>query len=187
MLMLVTGVLLFAGVHFIPSLTPNIKADAVNRIGVDGYKGLFSLLLLGSFALMISGWRTALAVTLYAPPAGAHKFAIALVVIAFYLMTASALRSRIRSVVRHPQLTGVTLWGIGHLLLNGDSRSVVLFGGLAIWATLEMIAISRREGVWIKGSPPGWGVEITALLVTAVSVGIVVLIHPWLSGVPVWW
>lgn len=187
MLMLVTGVLLFAGVHFVPSLTPNIKAHALDKIGEGGYKGLFSLLLLGSVALIISGWRTAPAVTLYAPPAGAHQFAIVLLVIAFWLMSASALRSRIRSVVRHPQLTGVALWGVGHLLLNGDSRSLALFGGLAIWATLEMIAISRREGVWIKGSPPAWGAEIAALLVTALSVGIVVYIHPWLSGVPVWW
>jgi uncharacterized membrane protein len=126
-------------------------------------------------------------VTLYHPPGHLHRFAIFLLLVAFWLMTASALRSRIRSVVRHPQLTGVALWGISHLLLNGDSRAAVLFGGLTAWAVVEIIAISRREGVWIKGGHPGWGAELATLLVTALSVGMILYIHPWLTGTTVRW
>jgi len=185
--LLVLGVLLFASVHLVPSLAPGVKAVARERIGEGGYKGLFSLLLLGSFALMITGWRNTDPVPIYQVPAVVHKLAILLVVAAFWLMAASATRSRIRSIIRHPQLTWVALWGIAHLLLNGDSRALVLFGGLTAWSLLEMPAISRREGVWIKGEPPGWGAELTTLLIAALTVGIVIYIHPWLSGVPVWW
>jgi len=187
MTMLVLGVLLFAGVHLIPSLAPGMKTGALRRLGEGGYKGLFSLLLLGSFALMIGGWRSADPVAIYQLPAIVHKVAILLVVVAFWLMAASATRSRIRSIFRHPQLTGVALWGIAHLLLNGDSRALVLFGGLTVWSLLEMPAISRREGVWIRQGAPGWRVEIITVLITALVVSFVIYIHPWLSGMPVRW
>jgi uncharacterized membrane protein len=187
MAMLVLGVLLFAGVHLVPSLAPGVRASAWERLGEGGYKGIFSLLLLGSFALMIMGWRNSTPVMLYGTPELLHRLAICLLVVAFWLMTASATPSRIRSAVRHPQLTGVALWGVSHLMLNGDSRALILFGGLASWSIVEIIAISRREGVWIKAEKPGWGAEITTLLVTAASVALFVYLHPWISGVPVRW
>ncbi len=59
MVLLLLGVLLFALVHFVPSLTPTLRHGAITKIREDGYKGLFSLLLLASFALMIIGWRSA--------------------------------------------------------------------------------------------------------------------------------
>lgn len=188
MTLLVIGILLFAGVHLIPSLAAGVKLGALKKMGEGGYKGLFSLLLLGALALMVAGWRSADPETIYSPSAMLHRFAIFVLVLAFWLMTASAIRSRIRAVVRHPQLTGIALWGIGHLLLNGDTRAVVLFGGLTVWSVVEIFAISRRDGVWIKGSSPaGWGAELAVLFLTALAVGIAVYIHPWLSGVPVWW
>lgn len=187
MSMLVLGLLLFAGVHFIPSLAPGIKNGVVGKMGENGYKGVFSLLLLCALALIILGWRSAEPVYLYTPPIALHKVAICLMVVAFWIMTASNSKSRIRQFIRHPQLTGVALWAGSHLLLNGDNRSLVLFGGLALWSVIEMVSISKRDGVWIKEEPPGWGAEIVTLLVTAVSVSVLIYLHPWLSGVPVSW
>jgi uncharacterized membrane protein len=186
MTLLVLGMLLFAVVHFIPSLAPAIKSGALERLGEGPYKGIFSLLLLGAIALIIIGWRSVVPVLLYVPPAGLHTFALALLGVAFLLMVVSARNSRLRRVIRHPQLTGVALWGIAHLLLNGDNRSLVLFGGMAAWALIEMLAINRRQGVWIKAEVPSWGAEIVTVGVTAITVAVVVYIHPWLSGVPVW-
>lgn len=187
MTMLVLGLLLFAGVHFVPSLAPGIKRGVMERLGEGGYKGIFSLLLLGALALIILGWRSAQPVHVYTPPAALHAAALCLMVVAFWIMTASNSKSRIRQVIRHPQLTGVALWGVSHLLLNGDSRSLVLFGGLIAWSVIEIVSISRREGVWIKDAVPGWGSEGVTLLITAVSVGVLIYLHPWLSGVPVRW
>jgi uncharacterized membrane protein len=186
MLMLVLGMLLFAGVHFIPSVAPSLKAGAMRRFGEGPYKGTFSLLLLVAFALIIVGWRSVEPVPVYPPPGTLHVFALGLLGIAFLLMAASARNSRLRLLIRHPQLTGVALWGIAHLLLNGDNRSLVLFGGMALWAVLEMVAINRRDGVWIKGTPPSWGAELVTLCIAAITVAVVVFIHPWISGLPVW-
>lgn len=186
MALLVLGVVLFAGVHFIPSLAPGIKAAWVGKLGENGFKGVFSLLLLASFALMIFGWRSTSPALLYAPPLALHVPALVLVALGFLVMVTANRKSRIRRVVRHPQLTGVAMWGVAHLLMNGEDRSVVLFGGLTVWAIGEIFAINRREGVWIKEEPPGWGTEVVTVLIAALVIGVLVAIHPWLSGVPVW-
>ncbi len=187
MTMLISGILLFAIVHFIPSFAPSLKAGAIKRIGEGGYKGIFSLLLLASFAMMIIGWRGAQPTSLYLPPGELHKVAIGLLAVAFLLMAVSQRNSRLRLLIRHPQLTGVALWGISHLLLNGDNRSVALFGGMTLWALIEIVAISRRQGVWIKSDAPSWGAEGITVLIAAITVGVIVYIHPWLSCVPVSW
>jgi len=178
--------LLFAIVHFIPSLAPAVKQGAIQRLGDGPYKGLFSLLLLAAFALIILGWRSVAPVPVYTPPIGLHGFALGLLGLAFVLLAVSARNSRLRLLIRHPQLTGVALWGIGHLLLNGDNRSLVLFGGMAAWALVEMVAISRRQGVWIKAGVPGWGAELVTVGIAAITVAVVIYIHPWISGKPVW-
>jgi len=187
MTLLVSGIFLFAFVHFIPSLAPSIKAAGLRRLGEGGYKGIFSLLLLASFALIIIGWRRAEPTPLYPPPLGLHKVALGLLALAFLLLAVSTRSSRLRLLIRHPQLTGVALWGSSHLLLNGDNRSVVLFGGMTLWALIEIVAISRREGVWIKGETPAWGAELVTVIIAGITVAVVVYIHPWLSGVPVSW
>ena len=136
---------------------------------------------------MIMGWRSSDPVTIYTAPASLHKFAIGLLIAAFWLMAVSSRASRLRQFVRHPQLTGVALWGFSHLLLNGDSRALVLFGGMTVWSLIEIVAISKREGVWIKDNAPSWSAEIVTVIIAAITIGVVVYIHPWLSGVPVSW
>ncbi len=185
MALLVLGILLFAGIHFIPSLAPGLKASWLGRLGENGYKGTFALLALASFALIITGWRSAQPEFLYTPSPALRHPAMLLLVVAFLLMVVSSRNSRLSRLVRHPQLTGVTAWGIAHLLLNGDNRSLVLFGGMAVWAMVEMITINRRDGAWIKGAAPSWGAEIVTLVIALVIVAVVVKIHPWLTGMPV--
>lgn len=187
MTMLTMGILIFALVHFIPSMAPTIKANTINRIGEGGYKGSFSLLLLASFALMIFGWRSAMPEIVYMPPPALHTFALGLMLFAFLLLVISSRKSRLRLFIRHPQLSGVTLWGVSHLLLNGDSRSVMLFAGMTLWALFEIVAINKRDGAWIKEEVPSWGSELVNVVIAAITVAVVVYLHPWLSGLPVRW
>lgn len=185
MALLILGMLVFAAVHFIPALAPALRTSWQQRFGENGYKGLFSLLLLASFGLLIVGWRGTAPTFLYAPLAELRLPALALLVFAFFLLVISNRPSRLRRIIRHPQLSGVALWGIAHLLLNGDSRSAVLFGGMAVWAVVEIWAINRRDGVWIKSEVPAPSADIVNVLATAVIVAVVMYIHPWLSGVAV--
>ncbi|MEZ5570059.1 MAG: NnrU family protein [Halioglobus sp.] len=185
MLLLLLGISLFASVHFIPSLAPALKSAWQRSLGDNGYKGLFSLLLLAALAMIILGWRSASPVYLYSPPPALQPLALGILLIAILLLVVSNRASRVRNLVRHPQLTGVALWGAAHLMLNGDSRSLVLFAGLSLWAAGEIFAINRREGVWIKTDTPGWGSEVVTVAIAVLLVVIVIAAHPWLAGVPV--
>ena len=100
-------------------------------------------------------------------------------------MVVSSRPSRLRRVIRHPQLSGVALWGIAHLLLNGDSRALLLFGGMTVWALVEMAAINHRDGVWIKAEAPKPGTDLLNLLITGVVVALLAYLHPWLAGVAI--
>ena len=185
MSLLAIGLLLFTGVHLIPALAPGLRERWYSRMGEAGYKGTFSLLLLLGIGLIVAGWRSAQPAVLYMLPPAAHSLAMGLLVIAFLLLVVSTRKSRLRRWIRHPQLTGVLLWGVAHLLLNGDTRSLVLFGGIALWALVEIIAINRREGVWVKDAVPGWAAEGITLVMTVVVIGVVVYVHPWIAGMPV--
>ncbi len=185
MTLLILGVLLFAGVHLVPALAPGLRAAWLGKMGEGGYKGTFSLLLVASFALMTFGWKTAEATVLYSPSLALRQPGIALLILAFILLVAGSRNSRLRQWVRHPQLTGVLLWAVAHLLMNGDSRSLVLFSGMAIWSCVEIIAISKREGVWIKGDVPSIGADVLTVVIALVAVIAVMFAHPYISGVAV--
>jgi len=184
-ILLAIGVLAFAGLHLVKSLAPGLRTQLQQRFTENGYKGIFSLLVLGSMALIVFGWRGAEPQFLYSPLPGLRTAGLALLVLAFLLMVVSARPSRLRRLVRHPQLTGVALWGLAHLLLNGDSRSLLLFGGMLVWAVAEIFAINRRDGVWIKAEAPAPGADIANLVIAGIVVVVLVYIHPWIAGVTI--
>ncbi|MBT8087589.1 MAG: NnrU family protein, partial [Gammaproteobacteria bacterium] len=104
---------------------------------------------------------------------------------AFILFAASAIPGNIRRFVRHPQMTAVILWGTAHLLTNGSSRAVILFGGMTLWAVLEVVLINKRDGQWQK--PDKAAIKLDAI---TVGVGVVLYFalayfHKSLFGVPV--
>ena len=83
-------------------------------------------------------------------------------------------------------LTGVLIWALGHLLANGDNKSLVLFGGLGLWALISIITISRNEGVWVKPAKiASVGREVLSVVIVATLYAILVFVHPWIAGVPV--
>lgn len=183
MTLLIAGLLVWSFVHFIPTLAGPLKQNLTDRFGPGGYKLIFTALILLSIALMVFGWRSIEPIFLYALPYGLKHVFMLLILIAFILMGASNYPTRIKSFVRHPQLTGVAVWALAHLLLNGDSRSVVLFGGLGIWALLEIILINRREGAWVKPAPAGWAREFRGLAISVVVFVVFAVAHPYFTGV----
>ncbi len=153
---LAIGVLLWSLVHFIPSVAAGFKKDMVNRFGEYPYKGAFTLLMVIALYLIISGWGSLTPVEpevlneIYtAPEWGGHAAAV-LVLIGFVLFLAPYPPNNFKRMFRHPQLIGFACWGLGHLLAVGTARAIVLFGGLTVWALLEMYLINKRDGVWVK-------------------------------------
>ena len=183
MIWLCIGVLLFMLVHFVPSLAVGLRSSLVSNVGEHPYRGLFSLLLVISIGLMVFGWRSTVPEFVYLPPAWGRPLTIALMLVSVMLFGAANYPTRIKRIVRHPQLTGLGLWSIGHLLSNGDSRSLVLFGGLGFWALVEMLLINRREGEWAKPDAPALSNEATGLVISVIVFLALVFLHPYYAGV----
>ncbi len=184
MTMLIIGVLLWSTLHLVPVIARGPRQSAIGTLGEGGYKGIFSLLMLTSLALMVFGWRGSVPQSVYIPSQEMRLAGLVLVVIGFIFMAAANRPSRFGRLVRHPQLFGVLLWAAAHLLANGDSRSLVLFGGLGGWCIIMMPLINRRDGAWNKPEAPSWLREIVGVVIALVVVAVVVAIHPWIAGMP---
>ena len=86
MAFIVSGILLWAAVHLIPSLGISFKQKITDRFGEGLYKAVFSVLLLLSVALIIYGWRTNEPVLLYLPVDSLRPLALFMVLLAFIIL-----------------------------------------------------------------------------------------------------
>nr|WP_246703708.1 NnrU family protein [Rhizobium sp. SEMIA 4085] len=50
----------------------------------------------------------------------------------------------VASITRHPVLWGFFLWAVGHVIVNGDLRSLLLFGGFALFAIGSVPMAEKR-------------------------------------------
>lgn len=147
---LLLGVLLWSILHFTPAVPLGIRASIIERIDLVVYKILFGVLMFVAVALLVLGWKGSTANMAFTPPGWASSLNLLLMFITSVLFMAPYLQNNIKRKIRHPQLVGVVLWGVGHVLATGQVRSLVLFGGLAIWAVIEIWLINRRDGAWSK-------------------------------------
>ena len=182
MIKLVLGVLLWSVMHFIPAIAVDFRKSLISKVGEKPYKGIFALLMVLSLYLVISGWKASIPESIYLPPVWGRHLTSLLVLVAFILFIASHHATNLKRIIRHPQLSGVALWGIAHLLANGEARSIVLFGGLALWAIIEIILLNRRDGAWVKPDPVPRKKDIILLVAGFTTYIIVALSQQWLFG-----
>lgn len=178
-LILIAGLALWSGVHLWKRLAPAHRASFGDR-----GKGLVAVLVLLSIVLMVWGYRAAEVVNLWFPPAFLTHPNNLLMLFAVYLYAASGMKTRITRAIRHPQLTAVKVWALGHLLVNGDLASVILFGGLLAWAVASVVLINRAVPRPAKPAPAPIGKEIGALVGSVVALVAIGYVHAWLGPWP---
>ena len=183
MAFLIAGVVLWAAVHLFPSLVPSARATLIKSLGENLYKGLVTVDIVIARALIVYGWRTTELAIWYVPPLLGSPIVTLLVFIAFYLFAAANAPGNTKRYLRHPMLTGTIVWGVAHLLANGENRSVVLFGGIALWAFISILLINRREGAYEKPGPVPLSRDLMTFAATAVVFAIVLFGHEWAFGV----
>lgn len=187
MSLLIAGLLLFLGIHSVAIFTPGLRAGAVERLGLWPWKGVYSLVAIAGFALIVIGYGQARMqpVWLYQPPAGLRHLSMLLMLPVFPLLLAAYLPGRIQRAAKHPMLVATKLWALAHLLVNGGLHDVLLFGGFLAWAVADRISVKRRANVV---PPPGapataWNDAIAVVAGLALYVGFVVWLHRALIGV----
>ncbi|WP_295046099.1 NnrU family protein [uncultured Paracoccus sp.] len=179
MLILILGVALWWAAHLFKRLSPERRA----AMGDKG-RGIVTLLLGLSVVLMVIGYRRADGPFWWGPSPATVGINNLLVLLAFYLFAADGMKTRVTAWIRHPQLTAFSLWAVAHLLVNGDLPSLVLFGGLLIWALVEM-AVLNRAGAWQRRTGPfPVRKEIMAAAGAVIVMLAVGLIHGWVGPWP---
>jgi uncharacterized membrane protein len=184
MALLILGVLLWAVSHLFPAVGVDQRARLVQRLGEGRYRGLFSLVIALAVVLMVLGWKSAAPMPVYRAPSLGPPLTGMVMLVAMVLFFSARPKTNIKRALRHPQLTGVLVWALAHLLANGDSRSVVLFGGLAVWTIVQIIATNRRDGPWKKPDAVSLKMDAIPLVIGVVAYGVLLWAHPWLFGVP---
>ena len=88
---LVIGLVIFLGVHSVRVFAEPLRTQLRGQIGENGYKGLYTLLSLAGFALVVWGFGQARAqpVPLWAPMLWARHLASLLMLVSFIFLAAA--------------------------------------------------------------------------------------------------
>jgi len=183
MTLLILGLALWVGAHLFKRVAPGLRAP----MGDKG-KGAIAVVLVASVVLMVFGYRAAEGAVYWGRSPALVGINNLLMVVAFYIYAVGGPKGPrvwIGTKLRHPQLTGFALFAVAHLLVNGDVPSFILFGGLLVWALLEIVLINAQEPAW---TPPPRAAAAKEVIYVVAAVGVTVvimLIHNWL-GVQPW-
>lgn len=170
--LMILGMALWICAHFYKRMMPEHRQS----LGDKG-KGMVALALLVSIILMVIGYSYADYSIVYDLP-GARHLTILLMIIAVLFLGLGQSTSRLLPAMRHPMLTGFAIWCGTHLLVNGDSSSIVLFGGLGVWSVAQMWLINSGTGwapaVRKPGTPQG---DIKFAVIVVVVYVVLILLH----------
>jgi uncharacterized membrane protein len=184
MWLLVLGLVVWTVAHMLKRAAPDARAALAGALGAGPSRGVMALAIAVGVVLMIIGYRRAAVVPVYDPPSwGIHLNNLAMLG-AVALMGAGRSKGRARSWLRHPMLTGVVVWAIAHLLVNGDVASLLLFGWLGLWALASMALINAREPAWVRPAPGPVSGDVRLLVITLVVYAVIASVHTWLGYWP---
>ena len=187
MWVLIIGLILFLGVHSTKVLAPGFRESIIASKGNNAWRGIYSIGSLIGLGLVIWGYGLARYdnVFFYSPPVWASHLQLLLMIPAMILFVAAELPAgRIKKAVKNPMLVGVKVWAIGHLLVNGDLASYLLFGGFLAWAVLVVIDTKKR-GIQMPAETAARSDIISIVAGLVVWAVIAFWLHEWLIGVPV--
>jgi uncharacterized membrane protein len=180
MIWLILGLVVFLGVHSVRIVAPQWRQRLIGRVGGNAWKGIYSLLSLAGFVLLVWGYAQARAdgpSLVWLPPVGLRHAGSLLTLLAFVLLVAAYMpRNHIRRAVGHPMVIGVALWSIAHLLANGWLHGMLLFGAFLLWAVAAWVSAARR-GRDRATAPTSW---MMTTLTVFVGVGAWFVFARWL-------
>jgi uncharacterized membrane protein len=186
MTLFIVGLVLFLGIHSVAIVAPAYRDARVAR-NERAWKGLYSLVSIAGFVLLIYGFGVArqTPVVLWNPPTFMRHITLLLMVPVFPLLLAAYLPGRIAAAVKHPMLLSVKIWAFAHLLANGTLNDAILFAAFLAWAVIDRIAVKRRPVQRVIPGAPRSPLNDTIAVVGGLIIYVLFLFwaHRWLIGV----
>ena len=154
MFQLFLALVVFVALHSVPAI-PALRSRLIGLFGRRPYLIAYSLVSLATLAWVFYAALQIDFIALWDPQPWQAWVTLILTPIGLFfllagLMSPNPLSVSIRNdvqpgavtcVTRHPILWGFLLWSGSHVLANGDLRSLILFGGLALFSAF---------GIWIS-------------------------------------
>jgi len=185
---LILGLAIFLAAHSVRIVAEDWRIRQIERLGPNGWKGIYTIVSLIGFGLMVWGYGLTRQspVDVWMPPLWTRHLAALLTLPAFLLLAAAYVpRNRVKSTLHHPMILGVKIWALSHLVANGRLGDLVLFGAFLLWAVLDFRAARQRDRKLGTQYPGGTlaGDAITVVVGLAAWVAFALYLHAWLIGV----
>ena len=163
MTLLILAAALWVFVHVGISGT-SLRDAVVARLGEGRFMLAFSIASVVSITLLVLAWQNAETTFLWSAPGWLRWILALLMLPSFVLFMASHKRNPtavgnkglgeeprgIQRVTRHPMLMSFAIWGLVHVIGNGDAAALVFFGAFLVTAVAGMPSIdaklARRHG-----------------------------------------
>jgi len=150
MLLFILGLIIFFGIHMLPFF-PEYRAQLIEKIDNDMidaeglYKVIFGVISLLGLIFIGIGKGSMEFVGLWSTPIFFRYITVVLIPVAFILMVAAYTPNNIKRYVPHPMLTGVIIWGVIHMMVNGDVAAIILFGSFVVYSVVAIKLANRRQ------------------------------------------
>lgn len=185
--LLITGLVIFFAAHFYSTFRSRAPGkDIKERLGEGPYMGLYSLVSLAGFGLIIYGYMQAPPTgNLYVGPEWARHASMTLMLVAFILLMAAYVPgTHIKKLIKHPMLSAVILWSVAHLITGASQQKALVFGSFLIFSIVDFIAVSMRSSDE-PNSAPRIMQDVIAIIVGAGVYAVMVFwAHEFLFGIP---
>jgi uncharacterized membrane protein len=180
---LILGLVVFLGIHSTRIVAEGPRQAFIAQRGEKAWKGLYTVVSLVGFALLVWGYGQARQqpVVLWAAPTWLRHVAALLTLISFVLLAAAYVpRNAIKARLHHPMTVGVKVWAFAHLIANNTLADVLLFGGFLAWSIATFAAARRRDRAngttYAAGTASGTAITMVIGVVTWVAFAL------WLHG-----
>jgi hypothetical protein len=146
--LLILGLVVFLGVHSLRIFAESRRAHYLAVLGEKKFKGLYALVSLLGFLILIAGFSQARLTPewIWVPPAAAKHAMFFLMWLSFVLLAATYINGNvIKDRIGHPMVVSVKVWALAHLIVNGQAHQIVLFAAFLIWAVLSFRTSRKRD------------------------------------------
>ena len=112
---LILGLVIFLGAHSLRLFADGWRQRQIERLGVNGWKGLFSLVSIAGFVLIVWGFGQARLQPelLYTPPPALRHLNALFTLVAFVLFVAAKVpRDHFKQKIVHRMLASVKSWAV---------------------------------------------------------------------------
>ncbi|HLI12215.1 MAG TPA: NnrU family protein [Alphaproteobacteria bacterium] len=184
---LLAATIAFAGGHFL--LSHPLRMPLIGALGEKPFRGVYALVAGATFAWMLFAYGAAPRLPLWGKAEWMRAPLIALMLPACILLVCGLATPNamavgregllsgeraargIFAVTRHPMNWAFALWALGHLVMNGDSATVILTAGIAFLALVGSWAQERRKAAQMRAAWQGFAARTSFIPLVAIAQG----------------